>query len=610
MRIIKIILLIALILCLVLAVGIYLFIKSFDISRYQDRITEEISRQVDREVSLEKISLEADLKRGITLVIHGFRISDDPDFSSAAFLKADKILLAVNPFIYLQQRRLSIPRIEILSPDIRIIRDANGRLNIPQAGPAPSKSLPVTSDITQTREPGSSLGAQTLAWAVDSFQIQHGSIAWIDRQQEQEISVLNTEVGINNFAPNKIFSFQLETAGFADEPNIRLEGRARYDTGSGLIEINDTKVELDLDSISLDRILSTFPAVKAAGLKAPLSGQILASIKRLTAGPQGISDLVLGGRLSNGGIGLIAIPAPFKGVQADFNINDGQMTVSNLTASLSSGTMTGRADLGDFLKQPKTRLQLSLSGLPAEAVLPPLDSQARLKGQIQGKADLSFKGLVPNEILRSLSGPIELGINNGMLENLNVLRTVLERISMVPNLVEKIYANLPEKYQQQLENEDTVFTKIEIRMRGQDQGLAIQDLDVVADAFALSARGHLDPDLDLDLEAQLSIPQDLSLSMLQSVEELEYILDRNGQIMIPLKYRGPVRSMRFLPDLNYLSKRILINRGAQELDKLLDKVFDREEGQAASEENPSPQQPQTQSPERELIEGLLESILK
>jgi len=616
MRIVKVAFWVIFVLMLIAAAGIYIFIKTFDISRYQERITSEISRQLGREVVLDKIGLEADLARGITLVISDFQIADAPDFSSEYFMRADRIFLQVNPFEYLQTRSISVPRIDIIAPKLRIIRDANGKLNIPHSAPAVSPTgLPRPPSSVPT-VPAAAPSSLSLAWVVDSLQIKDGVITWIDRMQNREISITRTGLTLRHFSLSQPFDIEAETALFSGQPNIFLKGRARLSDGSKAIVAGDpeaiivehTEIKADLDSIELSQLLELLPEIKPAGLKSPLQGQISLILGRLSAGPAGITELSIDGQVRNGRISAGFIPAPLEKVQFDLGIRAGKCTVKSFSGALSSGTITGQAEIADLFDRPKSSLNLRIAGLPAQDVLPPLDSKARLTGVIEGQADLRFQGFTQHDILSSVSGPIQIKINDGKLENLNVLRTVLERISIVPNLVEGIYSHLPDRYKQQLEKKETVFQKIEIEMQGQDRGLTISGLNVVADTFSLNAQGRLDEQLNLDLASQLLIPADLSLSMVQAVDELEYIRDQDGRIMIPLKYRGPLRSVRFMPDLNYLSKRILINRGTEELDKLLDRVFDREEQEVPLDEN-APQQLPKKSPERELIENILDSIL-
>jgi len=103
--------------------------------------------------------------------------------------------------------------------------------------------------------------------------------------------------------------------------------------------------------------------------------------------------------------------------------------------------------------------------------------------------------------------------------------------------------------------------------------------------------------------------------MTAAVGELQYLADING-ILIPLKsYQGPLASLKVMPDLEYISKRVLVSKGKEELNKLLDKVFDKDEGAEnfSDQDEMDDQQDEStssQSPERQIIEGVLDAIFQ
>ena len=69
--------------------------------------------------------------------------------------------------------------------------------------------------------------------------------------------------------------------------------------------------------------------------------------------------------------------------------------------------------------------------------------------------------------------------------------------------------------------------------------------------------------------------------------------------------------MRVMPDLQYIGKKLLVSKGQEELNKLLNKVLDRKDDSSHSgqETSPGEQAPgDEKSPERQLIEGVLDTI--
>ena len=145
----------------------------------------------------------------------------------------------------------------------------------------------------------------------------------------------------------------------------------------------------------------------------------------------------------------------------------------------------------------------------------------------------------------------------------------------------------------------------------------IDNAQAETDTFALLGQGTMGFNQVLDLKSTVSIPQDLSASMTASAKGLEYLLSDDGKIVIPVFVSGRIPALAFLPDLEYLGKRIIANRGKEELQKVLDKVFGRNEETPApsppeqpSGQSPAPQTEKQKKPEQELIEGILDKIFR
>jgi len=211
-----------------------------------------------------------------------------------------------------------------------------------------------------------------------------------------------------------------------------------------------------------------------------------------------------------------------------------------------------------------------------------------------------------------------LNVTEGKLTNINVLKVVLDKMSMIPDLVDKVEKNLPEKYKKKLQDKDTPIERVEIDATVKNGSLVVTDAQVTSDTFLLTGKGTIGFDQTVALDTSLAIPEDLSTSMVTSADNLKFLLDRKGQIMIPVKVSGKVSSPRFFPDLEYLGKRIIATRGREELNKFLDKVLDKdaEGGQAAPAQDaqgqpaqqPAQPQQEEESSEKELIDNILDSI--
>jgi hypothetical protein len=226
-----------------------------------------------------------------------------------------------------------------------------------------------------------------------------------------------------------------------------------------------------------------------------------------------------------------------------------------------------------------------------------------------------------------MQGEGKVELQEGQLKNINVLRLVLEKIALIPNLVERIEQTLPEKYKDKLRKNDTDLDKVLMRISAGNGLLRILSAQLEADGFGINAEGSLDPQQNLVLQAGLFIVEDLSAGMIQSVELLGNLRDEKKRIAIPLrKYSGPLAGYRPLPDMEFLAKKMAVQEGREQLKKVLQKALGTEktpEGEAQPQTQGEPQTqppvqgettpesaPKEKSPEEEMIDSVLDLIFQ
>jgi hypothetical protein len=63
----------------------------------------------------------------------------------------------------------------------------------------------------------------------------------------------------------------------------------------------------------------------------------------------------------------------------------------------------------------------------------------------------------------------------------------------------------------------------------------------------------------------------MSESLVASAHDMSALLDENSEIHFPVKITGKLPDLSYMPDIAYISKILLINKGGGELQKVLDK---------------------------------------
>jgi hypothetical protein len=304
--------------------------------------------------------------------------------------------------------------------------------------------------------------------------------------------------------------------------------------------------------------------------------------------------------------------------ESNFYLNESSFYVG-------AGSVTAKGRLEDYLQKQDFRFNLEAKDIDLKEILDQKNQDIQLAGKVVGSLKLNGSGLSGDAVLQSVSGDGTLEMKEGKLAGINILKIVLDKISLIPDLVARVEANIPQKYKDSLKKNETNLDKVLLRLSMAQGVVNISPAQLEAEGFGVEAAGRVDLEQNLTLKAGLLVLKDLSESMIKSVSSLKNFADAQGRISIPLKeYRGPIASYWPFPDLEYLTKRFAVQEGRSELEKVLKKALGKNEepaegtsSQPASVET-SGKTPDTQSapqknpksPEDELINNVLDMIFK
>jgi hypothetical protein len=214
-------------------------------------------------------------------------------------------------------------------------------------------------------------------------------------------------------------------------------------------------------------------------------------------------------------------------------------------------------------------------------------------------------------IQSDVSGKGDLLIQEVKLKDLNILRMVLDKISLIPGLSEKIEQNLSERFKQKLAQKDTVLQDINFPFTIVNSRLIIKDAVLSADEFIFKGEGQINFDTAFSLEGSFLIPAELSSAMTRAVPELEYLLNNDKQIYIPLRVTGKASDVKFRVDTEYIAKRLFVDQAKKQIFKALDKALGTQEPIQAQPDATQQQEPGQQEESKESqIKGAVENILE
>jgi len=222
------------------------------------------------------------------------------------------------------------------------------------------------------------------------------------------------------------------------------------------------------------------------------------------------------------------------------------------------------------------RVIFDLEHVPLEQLLPPVGAgEPQLHGALTTKVQGSLPTLDPHQLVQTVSGRGEFLLDQPVLSNLNILRAVFERFSMIPGLVETLESRLPPAYQAKFAAKDTVFSPIHLSAKVESGALQFENLDIRSDILRLTGTGRIGLEGSTLIRCTLQIEPVLSAAIIKSVKELEALTNTAGEMEIPVVIQGQAPRLVVVPDLNYVASKVITKKAVNVLEGLLDRKSDQ-----------------------------------
>lgn len=624
MKIFKTILIVLLVLFLIVVGGITVFLKTFDTSKIKTLVCQNLKETIDRDVSMGDIKFSLDIFKGVVLKVFDFTILDSPAFSKEYFLKVKEANVDLNTLAFLTKRQVQINSINVIEPQIRLIRTSDGKMNIPEPKASPQatsaqvkskNSSTETSNAAATQAPGSSPQENPLlkALVISALNIRNGNVIVTDQSSTPALTIpiehLDIEIKDLNF--NSAFPISLKCSLFSGQPNIDLAANLRIFSDFTQINLQNSQLKTDLAQLDLSKMMTTVPALAPAGIE-KLEGNMTIAVSKVDIVHNVLAKLDAHGETSDVKVALKYFPS-VDHMNLKFDMDETNIRVTDMMASIAQGKITGKATILSYLTNPGITAAMSVDDLQLADLTQKLTLPAKTEGIVSVKFDANTATIDPKAITNALSATATFNITKGKIVDLNILRLVLSRMTVFPGLVDKLEQTLSSEYKDKLNNKDTIIDQFVINAGFSGGKTILQDVTIGADGFLVHAEGNMDMDQNLDLTTTFRINQDLSQSMIDAQDKFAYLQDQDKRINIPiLPYKGKLKDLKIIPDVAAISKQAFENKGKEELQKAIFKALKIENKEPSSQETTQQQQQPTeqQSPEKAIIKNVLDSIFK
>ncbi|MGE5279122.1 MAG: AsmA family protein [Deltaproteobacteria bacterium] len=616
MRILKKIGIVFVVVCLLAAAALAVFIATFRVDRFKPGILRQAKAALGRDVNFQDAKLAFSWTQGVHLDIMGLAVAEDPAFGSGDLLDVGKVSVGVDVLGYLMRKRVDVSDIRIVSPRLSVIRQKDGSLNVTAMGQAAGQGQRAPG--AQAAPGGASLAAPALL--ISSLTVTDGTVLYVDRSFEPPLRLEAAQVGISmgRVSLTQPFPFSVEAAVLSASRNVRAQGQAQLDLKARQVTVSGGSADLDLSAVLLENIPQAFPMAQDAVLPTRLAGKAEIRQARLTAGPQGVTDLAADIALKDGLLQLEDVAVPFRDISADASLTASRVVIRKIAASLGSGALYASGTLQDYLSDPVFDMTAGARGLKIQELLTPDRSSLRMEGEATGEMQVQGRGPGP-QVFSTLAGQGKVSLLAARFKGVNVLRRVLDKIAVFPRLAQKMEESLPPRYKEKLEEPDTALSDTSLSFRVDKGRILAPDAKVGTDSFEFSGRAEAGFDTTFAVTGAFVIPPDLSAAMAAAVPELAYLQDTQGRIDFPVKVAGNAAQMSASVDGEYIAKQLVANQARVQLLKVIDKAIGRQGPAAPSAEQAASAGPDTasagqeervSSPAEELVGGVLDAIFK
>jgi hypothetical protein len=468
------------------------------IAHEHDRLLQQARAALGRDVTAGRISVR--LWGGIGIRVDDVLVQDDPRFGTADFARAASVIVRAR-LLPLLRGRLEVSRIDLMQPQIQLIRDSAGEWNYAGIGRAASSTegRPRPSAPRTVAPPA--VAPEQLPLVISRANITDGTITIIDRsrQPEETTRLAQVDLSVGDISQDSPITFNMDAALQGNRRNIHVRGIAgpwrqasamplRIDGSLGPIDPHGLRVE----DMHLEAAL-TPTALDMSQLSGEAFGGSFQLAGRYPLRHNGEASL-------NGALSNIALAQVL------------QLTMSDAPERLAG---TGRLTLN-----------VHATGTSAEAMRASLTGQVGADGQ------------------------------DVVLKDFNLVDDVLGRISGLPKLGDLVSRRVKPKYARLFSESDTHFRTLHATFQIAEQRLRTDDLTVEATDFGVRAAGWIGFDREMDLTGTLEMSKAFSRDVVADVREARYLLDDHEQLAIPFRLRGRIGKARPQPDTAYLVARL------------------------------------------------------
>ncbi len=198
------------------------------------------------------------------------------------------------------------------------------------------------------------------------------------------------------------------------------------------------------------------------------------------------------------------------------------------------------------------------------------DSAVGVAGDLEkftGKVSTDLKSPVPS-LIATVNGTAK----DGEITGFNVLKSVLEKLSLIPGLQGSLLNRIPEKYRIVVQGDSTKFKILNFQSSTANKVVTLKSFTLEHPAYIINGEGTVAFAGAMKLNTQLRLTPLLTEELVLKEPKIKLLMDRQGNIVIPVVITMVGGKPVVLPDVEQLVSRAATNTAKEAGKKALDKV--------------------------------------
>lgn len=559
---------IVLVLIGLVVIGLAVFLFTFNADRYRPLVESRLEETLGNPVSIGRLSLA--WSGGLALEVRNLAVFEDASRAKPSLtLERARFTPKLLPLL---RKSIEVGSITLVSPKLEITKDASGVT----LGSAPSKETPAAPAASSATRSRPKKAASPPSFYVGTLKISAGDVRFVDRTQNPplDIRVRAIDVDVKNVSLTQPAVFQAKAGLFSRTQNVQASGTFVPPLAGKPAVLENFRLKLDVARMNPNELALAVPALASAGVSEGLSGVLTVDAPRLILGPLPAGEKWSAtATLENGRVPLKKLRMSLDALQVEAAAEGDTITLKKFSAQLAGGKIEASGTIGSLRTVPALALRGEADGLSLDSLLPPPASPGApiMKGKLSAALDVKAAGSAWDEISHSITGKGRITLSDGVILNLNVVKSVLDQLAAVPFIGEKLALSLPPDYEQKLSRPDTVFRPVDAPVEITNGVIYFNNAGLISDSFALFVKGGAGLDGNVSAQGLFLLDSQLSAAIVQKASEFTALVNAQGQIAIPVLIKGGGGHVQVYPDTNYLGKVLAAGAGQDILTQLLTK---------------------------------------